>query len=128
MRKLAVRLARVSILALTVAAATLLAADTTSLTVHVTNQSGKPVDNASVIVRFVSGQVVKLNRTHKEWELRTSQEGNAKTPPLPQGKILIQVIAKNYQTFGQTFDVEVDEKVIEVVLNPPQKQYSAHEK
>jgi hypothetical protein len=112
----------------TLTATTLLAVDTTTLTVHVTNQNGNPVDNASVIVRFVSGKLVKLNKTHNEWELRTTQEGNAKTPPLPQGKILIQVIAKNYQTYGQTFDVEVDAKVIEVVLNPPQKQYSAHEK
>jgi len=123
MRKLAVLLT----LLLALTATTLLAADTT-LTIHVTNQNGKPVDNASVIVKFVSGQVVKLNKAHKEWELRTTQEGNAKIPPLPQGKILIQVIAKNYQTYGQTFDVQVDEKVIEVVLNSPQKQYSAHEK
>jgi hypothetical protein len=110
------------------AATSLLAADMTTVTIHVTNQNGNPVDNASVIVRFVSGKLVKLNKTHTEWELRTTQEGNAKTPPLPQGKILVQVIAKNYQTFGQNFDVEVDAKVIEVVLNPPQKQYSAHEK
>jgi hypothetical protein len=128
MRKLAVLLTRVSILVMTFSALTLLAGDTTTLTIHVTNQNGKPVDNASVVVRFVSGRSIKLTKIRKEWELRTSQEGNAKIPPIPQGKILIQVIAKNYQTFGQTFDVEVDEKVLEVVLNPPQKQYSAHDK
>src|SRR5579871_1703364 len=102
-------------------ALTLTAADNTTLTVHVTNQSGKPVGNASVVVRFVSGSVVKLNKAHKEWELRTSEEGMAKMPPLPQGKILVQVIAKNYQTFGNTFDINVDEKVIDVVLNPPDR-------
>ncbi|HXP89273.1 MAG TPA: carboxypeptidase-like regulatory domain-containing protein [Bryobacteraceae bacterium] len=114
-------------LTLLVTALAATAGDTTTLTIHVTNQAGKPIGNASVIVRFVSGSVVKLNKARKEWELRTSEEGMAKMPPMPQGKILVQVIAKNYQTFGGNFDVEVDEKVIDVVLNPPQKQYSVHE-
>ena len=43
----------------------------------------------------------------------------AEVPEIPKGKILIQVIAKNYQTFGQTFDIAEDEKTIEVTLKPP---------
>ena len=119
MRKLALLLLLTSL--------TLVADDTTTLTVHVTNQAGKPVGNASVVVRFLAGRSIKLTKIRKEWELRTSEDGMAKMPPLPQGKILIQVIAKNYQTFGQTFDIQVDEKVVDVVLNPPQKQFSVHE-
>jgi len=57
----------------------------------------------------------------------TNQDGEAKIPSIPQGKILVQVIAKGYQTFGQTFDVNEDEKTLDVTLNPPQQQYSAHE-
>ena len=106
-----------------------LAADMTKIQVKVTNLDGKPVDRASVIVRFVSGRsVVKLGKevmTH--WEMRTNQEGLAKIPSLPQGKLLVQVIAKGYQTYGDTFEVEVPEKTIEVKLNPPQSQYSAHQ-
>jgi hypothetical protein len=100
----------------------------TTLRVHVTNLQDKPVDNASVVVKFIQGHsIVKLGRgIRTEWEMRTSPEGIAKMPPLPQGKILIQVIGKNYQTFGQTFDVDEAEKTIEVHLNPPQPQYSAH--
>ena len=45
----------------------------------------------------------KKQMTH--WEVRTNQEGIAKVPALPQGKVRIQVIAKNYQTFGETFDI-----------------------
>lgn len=103
-----------------------LAADKTKLTIHVTNTEGKPVGNASVVVNFVAGRSIKLNKIRKTWELRTSQEGNAPIPEIPQGKIKIQVIAKNYQTFGQIFDIQEEEKTVEVVLNPPQKQYSAH--
>ena len=49
-----------------------------------------------------------------------------KIPSVPQGKIQVQVIAKDYQTFGQNFDIDEDEKTIDVKLNPPQPQYSAH--
>jgi uncharacterized GH25 family protein len=110
------------------ATVTLAAADQTNLRIVVTNASGKPVDNASVVVKFIAGrEKSKLGKKiHTEWDMKTSQEGAVKLPPIPQGKILIQVIAKNYQTFGQTFDVGEQDKTIEVKLNPPQKQYSAH--
>jgi hypothetical protein len=102
--------------------------DTTKLQIVVTNQNGKPVDRASVIVKFVQGRsVTKLGaKIRKSWELKSSQEGVAKIPAIPKGKILIQVIAQNYQTFGKTFDVDEDERTIEIMLNPPQPQYSAH--
>jgi hypothetical protein len=109
----------------------LLAADTpmTRLRVEVRSRTGKPVDRAAVIVNFVEGRsVVKLGKkivTH--WELRTNQEGVAKVPALPQGKVRIQINAKNYQTFGEIFDVDQDEKTIVIKLNPPQQQYSAHQ-
>ena len=104
------------------------AADQTNLKIVVTNQRGTAVDNASVIVKFVQGRsATKLGaKIRKEWDMKSSQEGIVKVPAIPQGKILIQVIAKNYQTFGQTFDVEEDEKTIEIKLNPPQPQYTAH--
>lgn len=107
----------------------LVAADMTKVQVKVTNLDGKPIDRASVIVKFVSGHsVVKLGKgilTH--WEMRTNQEGIAKIPSLPQGKLLVQVIAKGYQTFGDTFEVGEPEKTLEVKLKPPQSQYSAHQ-
>ena len=103
------------------------AADLTKLKIVVTNMEGKPVDRAAVIVKFVQGRSkIKFTKIRKEWELRTSQEGIAKIPSIPQGKILIQVIAKNFQTFGETFDVDEEEKTIEVKLKAPQQQYSAH--
>ncbi len=105
-----------------------LAADLTKLKIVVTNDVGKPVDRANVIVKFQGRSIVKLGKlTKTSWEMRASQEGVAEIPELPKGKVLVQVIAKNYQTFGQTFEVKDDEQTIEVKLNPPQKQYSAHE-
>lgn len=107
----------------------LFAVDMTKIQVKVTNLNGKPIDRASVIVKFVSGHsVVKLGKTvMTHWEMRTNQEGIAKIPSLPQGKMLVQVIAKGYQTYGGTIDVTDPEKTIEIKLNPPQAQYSAHQ-
>ena len=104
------------------------APSTTQLTVHVVSDSGKPVDRASVVVRFVKGRdKVKLyKKMMTTWETRTNQDGRATVPPIPQGTIRIQIIASNYQTFGQVFDIDEPAKTIEIKLNPPQAQYSAH--
>lgn len=102
--------------------------DLTTLTIAVKNRSGKPVEHASVIVRFVRGhsKVVIGKKLRTEWELQTNEDGVAKIPPIPQGTILVQVIAKNYQTFGDNFEVYEAKREIAITLNPPQPQYSAH--
>jgi len=106
----------------------LLSLDLTKLTIQVKTKAGKPVDHASVIVKFVQGRsVVKFGKKIRTaWEQQTNEEGIAKIPSLPQGTILVQVIAKNYQTFGQNFEVNEEQKTLEITLNPPQEQYSAH--
>jgi hypothetical protein len=100
----------------------------TNLRIEVTNDIGKPVDRAGVVVRFIKGRSVsKLGKKIiKSWEMRTNSEGWVKIPPIPQGEILIQVIARNYQTFGGTFDVGEEERTIQIKLLPPQKQFSSH--
>ncbi len=101
----------------------------TQLDIAVKTQSGRPIDRASVIVRFMEGRsIAKLGKhVRTTFELRTNQEGQVRVPAIPQGKIRIQVIAKGYQTFGQIFDVTEEEKTIPITLNPPQQQYSAHD-
>ncbi len=108
--------------------ASLAAAPMTKLKIDVRSLSDKPVDRAAVIVQFVEGRsVLKLGKKiQTRWEVRTNQEGIAKIPAIPQGKIRIQVIAKGHQTFGQVFDVDEEEKTLQIKLNPPQPQYSAH--
>lgn len=100
----------------------------TKMRVEVRSTADKPVDRASVIVTLDKGRsALKLGRkVRTHWEMRTNQEGVASIPPLPQGTFLIQVTAKGYQTFGQTFEIKEEEKTIEVKMNAPQPQYSAH--
>jgi len=103
--------------------------DMTKLKIVVTTRSGRPIDRADVIVRFGGRSIAKLGKmVRTTWEMRSSQEGVAEIPDMPKGQIRIQVIAKGYQTFGDTFEVKEDERTIEIKLNPPQKQYSSHDK
>lgn len=100
----------------------------TTLQVQVLSPGGQPVDRASVIITFVEGrEPMKLYKKHVlHWELKTNQQGIAKIPPIPQGKIKVQVIASNYQTYGDFFKVEEEDKTLTVQLKDPQPQYSAH--
>ena len=101
----------------------------TKLDIVVTTNSGRPIDRASVVVRFVEGHsIIKLGKAVRtSYELRTNQQGRATIPEIPQGKIRVQVIAHGYQTFGRIFDVTQEQKTIDIKLNPPQQQYSSHQ-
>ncbi|HTP31676.1 MAG TPA: carboxypeptidase-like regulatory domain-containing protein [Candidatus Acidoferrales bacterium] len=109
-------------------ALTAAAAPMTKINILVKNQVGKPVDRASVVVRFVEGHsVIKLGKAIRTtYEMKTNEEGEVQIPSIPQGKIRIQVIAKGYQTFGEIYDITDEEKTVNIALNPPQQQYSAH--
>ncbi|MBM3726261.1 MAG: carboxypeptidase regulatory-like domain-containing protein [Acidobacteria bacterium] len=100
----------------------------TSLRVEVKTLGGAPIDRASVVVRFVEGRSKAKfgKKIVTSWQLRTNQEGLAKIPPIPQGKILVQVIAKGYQTYGETVEVDQEERTVEVQMKPPQPQHSVH--
>lgn len=89
----------------------------------------KPVDRASVVVRFVEGRsVVKLGKKiMTSYQMRTNQDGVASMPAIPQGKIQIQVIAKGFQTFGELIEIGEEEKTVEIKLKDPQPQYSVHQ-
>jgi hypothetical protein len=101
----------------------------TTLRIEVKTLAGTPVDRASVIVRFLGARdYLKLGRKIRtSWETRTNMDGVARIPSLPQGKLLIQVIAKGFQTFGQQYEISEPDKTLEIKLNPPQPQYSVHD-
>ena len=110
------------------AMAVLADAPETVVAIKVTNTYEKPVNNATVILDFLgSHQITKLGKRRQvHWEVHTDMKGLAHFPPVPQGTLQLQVVAKNYQTFGQRYDVDGPEKSIEVKLLKPQEQYSAH--
>ena len=95
---------------------------TTKLRIHVT-AADKPIGNASVYVRFP----VQSGLFHKdklaELNLKTNEDGSAKVPDIPRGKILIQVVAKGWKTYGKWYDVDTDALTVEIKLDPPPHWY-----
>jgi hypothetical protein len=107
-------------------ALTLSAGSGTRLTVQVNAiDTGKPIDRASVIVKFRHGlNPVKMKKIITNWETKTSQMGSVTIPEIPMGEVTIQVIAQHYQTFGDVFQLTMPEQTVAIKLNPPQAQYS----
>lgn len=83
--------------------------------------SGKPIPNAGVVFH--------LEGDKGNMELKSNLDGKASIDVLPTGStVLLQVIAKGFQTFGQTYKLDTAQKAIEVRLLRPQEQYSIYKK
>lgn len=96
---------------------------TVKLRIQVSTNKDKPVGNASVYVRFNRPGGVFHHDKLAELNLKTNQDGSVKVPEIPQGQIMIQVIAPGWHTFGQWFDVEKEEDLIKITLEPPPHLY-----
>ena len=84
--------------------------------------SGKPIPNAAVIFHPMEGDKDKGNM-----ELKTNEEGKAVIDVLIKGStVRLQVIANGFQTFGEDFTVDTDEKQIVVKMKRPAEQYSVY--
>ncbi len=92
-------------------------------TVHVTilrADDGKPIENASVIFQVLGDK--------GNMELKTNEDGKTTIDVLLTGsKVLLQVIAKGFQTYGKQYDVDKETLAIEVKMRRPSKQYSIYE-
>jgi uncharacterized GH25 family protein len=112
------------------AVVTLWAEAQTKITVVVKTLAGRPLDRAEVILHWNANAKHPRNSFGKnlrtQFESRTDQDGAVSFPGVPQGSIRIQVNAHGYQTFGQIYEIDEEEKTIEIKLNPPQQQYTSH--
>ena len=69
----------------------------------------KPIADASVYIKY---KKVELN-------VKTNQEGVARSPDIPRGKILLQVVAPGWKTYGEWQQVTEDEQTIHIHLVRP---------
>ncbi|MDE3186622.1 MAG: carboxypeptidase regulatory-like domain-containing protein [Acidobacteriota bacterium] len=84
------------------------------------NDDGDPIENASVIFHLVGDK--------GNMELKTNEDGKTVIDVLPTGsKVLLQVIAKGYQTYGQDYEINKAEMAIEIKLKRPGQQYSIYQ-
>ena len=93
------------------------------LTIVVTGgEDKKPVDSASVYIRYVEEH--KHGRDKKiEMNLKTNQSGICHVPVLPPGKFIVQVIADGWKTYGEYYDINQTEQTINIALVRPPKWY-----
>ena len=99
------------------------ASETVHLTIVITGgDDKKPVESASVYVKYVTER--KLGKDKKiEMNLKSNLSGVCHVPEIPRGKILIQVIAPGWKTFGEYYDLEQAEQTINITLVRPPKWY-----
>jgi hypothetical protein len=95
----------------------------TKLRIRVETDTDKPIANASVYVRFYTSGGLLHHDKLAELNFKTNQDGSVKVPEIPQGKILIQVIATGWHTYGKWYDVEKEEESVEIKLAPPTHWY-----
>ena len=85
-------------------------------------EKNKPVESASVYVRYVEERALRKDKKI-EMNVKTNKDGVAKVPGVPKGKVLIQVIAEGWKTFGRWYDITGDEEVIQIKLEKPIRWY-----
>ncbi len=87
-------------------------------------ENGKPIGSASVYIRYNDGKTF-FTRKDKQAEenFKTNQDGTLKVPSVPRGKILVQVIAPGWHTYGKYYDIDKDEVEIQIKLDKPPRWY-----
>ena len=77
-----------------------------------------PVENASVYVKYVEERKLKKDKK-LELNVKTNREGVAHVPNAPLGRVLIQVIAEGWKTYGRWYDITDTKQVFKIRLQRP---------
>ena len=95
---------------------------TTRIRIEVTGND-KPIGNASVYVKFPETGGLFHKEKLAELNLKTNEDGSVKVPEIPRGKVLIQVIAKGWHTYGKWYEIQDAEQTIQIKLVPPSTRW-----
>jgi hypothetical protein len=100
------------------------ASDQTSrVTIEVSGgENEAPVENASVYIKYVEERKIKKDKK-TELNVKTNREGAAHVPDAPLGRVLIQVVADGWKTYGRWYDIADAKQTIKVHLEKPPRWY-----
>jgi len=85
-------------------------------------EKSTPVENASVYLKYVEEH--KLRKDKKvELNVKTNRDGTAHIPETPTGRVLIQVVADGWKTYGRWYDITEAKQTIKVHLEKPPRWY-----
>jgi len=80
------------------------------------------VENASVYLKFTEEK--KLGKDKKyELNVKTNRAGVAHIPDPPMGRVLIQIVAEGWKTYGKYYELTEPGEVIKIHLDRPPKWY-----
>jgi len=92
------------------------------LTIVVTGgDANMPVENASVYVKTVEQHLIKDKKS--EVNVKTNQQGIAHVPDVRLGRILIQIVADGWKSYGHWYDLSDPQQTIKIHLDRPPKWY-----
>ena len=96
---------------------------TARLRIEVTGgEKDLPVENASVYVKYVEERKIRKDKKF-EMNVKTNREGVAHVPDAPVGKVLVQVIADGWKTYGRWYEITDAKEPIKIHLDRPPKWY-----
>jgi hypothetical protein len=81
-----------------------------------------PIENASVYVKYVEERKI-LKDKKLELNVKTNRDGTAHIPGAPMGRVLIQVVADGWKTYGRWYDITEAKQTFKVHLEKPPKWY-----
>src|SRR5215467_4760265 len=80
------------------------------------------VENASVYLKYVEEKKLGKDRKY-ELNVKTNRSGVAHIPDPPLGRVLIQIVAEGWKTYGKYYDLTDPGEVIKIHLDRPPKWY-----
>ena len=93
------------------------------ITIEVTGgEKETPVENASVYFKYIEEHKIKKNKT-MELNVKTNRDGVAHVPDAPLGRVLVQVLAEGWKSYGRWFDITDPKQTIKIRLERPPKWY-----
>jgi hypothetical protein len=93
------------------------------ITVEVSGgENSTPVENASIYIKYIEERKIKKDKT-VELNVKTNREGTAHIPEAPMGRVLVQVVADGWKTYGRWYDVNEAKQTIKIHLEKPPRWY-----
>jgi hypothetical protein len=93
------------------------------LTIEVSGgEKDAPVENASVYLKYVEERAIRKDKKI-ELNVKTNRDGAAHIPETPTGRVLIQVVADGWKTYGRWYDITEPKQTIKVHLEKPPRWY-----
>lgn len=85
-------------------------------------ETGDPVTNATVYLKYEEKRFLRKDKKI-EFTSKTNDDGKAVFPPVPEGRVLVQIVAKGWKTYGKYHELEAPKQTLEVKLQPVRRWY-----